>query len=100
MDERRNSQLFHDTLVLLNKQRLNETKMAGTDCYKGSSTSLRVKRVGQVVKTAISHDGANWIDTGSIRTGLGERALVGVHAYNVYTSEFVVESDSLSIVSP
>jgi uncharacterized protein (TIGR03067 family) len=72
-------------------KRVNATKTSTDGFFKGSSTWLRVKRDGQKISTAISHDGRAWTETGNLETEFPKKVQVGIAALNGSAREFVVE---------
>lgn len=76
---------------------MGRLKTATNGFFKGQTTWLRLKRIGESIETAISTDGKEWVANETISTTFEKTVLVGVHAINSSTSEFVVEFENLKI---
>lgn len=88
---------FKTPLYFRGTTRLDEKQLTEANYYKGQSTWLRVERKGQEVKTAISHDGKKWIDTGALKTTFPKRVFVGVHAFNISPIPFEARFEDYSL---
>ena len=71
----------------------NMTPRPGTDrpFWKGKSTYLRIKRVGDEFTIGVSHDGSQWLDMDTVTAKLPDKIKVGVAAINNSDQPFMVE---------
>lgn len=67
--------------------------------FKGKSTWLRLKRVGEVVTASYSQDGKEWTQAEQLKTDLAKRLQVGVVVVNTSAKELAVDFDGLKISS-
>lgn len=65
--------------------------------YPCRSTWLRIERKGSNITSALSHNGRDWIDTGTLTTTFPSRLKVGVFAFNASSKRFQAEFAKFSV---
>jgi hypothetical protein len=65
--------------------------------FKGRSTHLRLRRTGNMVTAAFSHDGIEWITAREIAVAFPQRVTVGVAAVNSSDQSFTVEFEDFKV---
>jgi serine/threonine protein kinase/WD40 repeat protein/regulation of enolase protein 1 (concanavalin A-like superfamily) len=66
----------------------------------GDSTWLRIQRLGDTMRIALSHDGQSWEDPHTIETSFPPRVRVGVLAINSSGDEFKADFSDLKLTQP
>ena len=78
-------------------RQINRHRVSREEFFKGRSTWLKMERTGAELRTSISHDGNQWIETSVLAAKFAETVGVGVEAVNSSDKEFVVEFEEFKV---